>query len=76
MTYVNKRSVIAVAILLIVLDVLAVLARFHVRRKIGLGLDDWLCIPALVSLIGLVPRNQTLLQSGARHCGMFYHDCR
>ena len=49
MTYVNERSVLAVGILFIFLGVLVVLARFHVRRKkAGLGLDDWLCLPALV----------------------------
>lgn len=53
MTYVNKRSVLVVGILFIILGISAVLARFHVRRKIGLGFDDWLCIPALVSLMGL-----------------------
>lgn len=53
MTYINKRSVLAVGILFIILGIVAVFARFHVRRKIGLGLDDWLCIPALVSLIEL-----------------------
>lgn len=53
MTYINKRSILAVGILFIILGILAVLARFHVRKKIGLGFDDWLCIPALVSLTDL-----------------------
>lgn len=51
MTYINKRSVLAVGIVFVILGILAVLARFHVRRKIGLGFDDWLCIPALVLVI-------------------------
>ena len=51
MTYINKGSVLAVGILFIILGILAVIARFHVRRKIGLGFDDWLCIPALVSFM-------------------------
>ena len=50
MTYVNGGSVLAVAILFIVLSIAAVIARFSVRRqKSGLGIDDWLCLPALVS---------------------------
>ena len=50
MTYVNGGSVLAVAILFIVLGIAAVTARFSVRRhKSGLGIDDWLCLPALVS---------------------------
>ena len=50
MTYVNGGSVLAVAILFIVLGIAAVIARFSVRRqKSGLGIDDWLCLPALVS---------------------------
>ena len=49
MTYVNGGSVFAVSILFIVLGIAAVIARFHVRRgKSALGIDDWLCIPALV----------------------------
>ena len=51
MTYVNGGSVLAVAILFIVLGIAAVVARFKVRRqKSGLGIDDWLCLPALVIL--------------------------
>ena len=53
MTYINKGSVLAVGIVFIVLGISAVIARFHVRRKIGFGIDDWLCIPALVSLMNL-----------------------
>ena len=50
MTYVNGGSVLAVAVLFIVLGIAAVTARFSVRRqKSGLGIDDWLCLPALVS---------------------------
>lgn len=50
MTYVNGGSVLAIGILFIILGVLAVTARFRIRfRKAGLGLDDWLCLPALVS---------------------------
>ncbi len=49
MTYVNKNSVLAIGVLFIVLGISVVTARFHVRRrKAGYGLDDWLCIPALV----------------------------
>lgn len=49
MTYVNGGSVLAIAILFIVLGIAAVIARFCIRRKkSGLGIDDWLCLPALV----------------------------
>ena len=52
MTYVNEGSVLAVGIVLIILSVAAVGARFYVRMqmKSGLGIDDWLCMTALVSL--------------------------
>lgn len=49
MTYVNEGSVLAVAIFFIVLSIAAVVARLNIRRqKSGLGIDDWLCLPALV----------------------------
>lgn len=49
MTYVNGGSVLAVAILFITLGISAVTVRFGVRRRnSGLGIDDWLCLPALV----------------------------
>lgn len=50
MTHVNEGSVLAIGILFIILGVFAVTARFWIRlRKMGLGIDDWLCLPALVS---------------------------
>ena len=51
MTYVNEQSVLAVGIIFTILSVAVVCTRFYVRRqkKSGLGIDDWLCIPALVS---------------------------
>ena len=50
MTYVNGGSVLAVAVLFIALGIAAVIARLSVRRrKSGLGIDDWLCLLALVS---------------------------
>lgn len=50
MTYVNGKSVLAIGILSIILGTAAVSARFFLRRhrKSGLGVDDWLCVPALV----------------------------
>ena len=50
MTYVNPKSVIAIGVLFPVLGAVAVALRFAVRlrRKNGLGIDDWLCLPALV----------------------------
>lgn len=52
-TYVNPQSVMAVGILLPVLGTIAVGLRFAYRRRhrTGLGIDDWLCIPALVCSI-------------------------
>lgn len=51
MTYVSEGSVLAIGILFIVLDTVAVAARFSVRKKrdTPLDTDDWLCLPALVS---------------------------
>lgn len=50
MSYVNGKSVIAIGILFPALGAAAVTARFYVRRnrKVALGVDDWLCLPALV----------------------------
>ena len=52
MTYVNEGSVLVVGIVLIILSVAVVGARFYVRMqmKSGLGIDDWLCMTALVRL--------------------------
>lgn len=46
----SKASVISTAIALPLVDTLAVLLRFHVRRKQRQPLlaDDWLTLPALV----------------------------
>lgn len=61
MTYVNKGSVLAVGILFIILGILAVGARFYVRRKkAGYGIDDWLCLPALVRLLFSLSANHKL----------------
>ena len=51
MTYVSEGSVLAIGILFIALGTIAVAARFSVRtkRNAALGIDDWLCLPALVS---------------------------
>ena len=79
MTYVNGGSVLAIAILFIVLSITAVIARFNVRRqKSGLGIDDWLCLPALVSFQSALrkgpPRANNV--SGTRHRRGYYHDHR
>ena len=52
MTYVNEQTVLAIGVLFIVLGSSAVIARFYVRivYRMGMGIDDWLCIPALVGL--------------------------
>lgn len=43
-------NVLAVAVALAVVCVIVVGLRFHVRktRQLGLEIDDWLCLPALV----------------------------
>jgi len=48
MSYVDRKSVLAIGILYIVLAVFPVTARLLVkkRRKLGLGADDRLCLPA------------------------------
>ena len=53
MTYVNRGSALAIGIIFIILGFSAVGARFYVRRRqrMGLGADDWLCLPALVSRV-------------------------
>ena len=54
MSYVNGGSVIAIGVIFPVLGALAVAARFYIRRnnkKVTLGLDDWLCLPALVRIM-------------------------
>lgn len=79
MTYVNGGSVLAVAILFIVLGIAAVVARFKVRRqKSGLGIDDWLCLPALVISQSVLPNRHPKAEDflGARHCRGNYHDHR
>ena len=50
MSYINGGSVIAIGVLFPILGTAVVAARFYIRRsrKLQLGLDDWLCLPALV----------------------------
>ena len=50
MTYVNPGSVTAIGVLFPILGAVAVGLRFRIRRirKTELGVDDWLCLPALV----------------------------
>ena len=78
MTYVNGGSVLAVAVLFIVLCIAAVAARFTVRRKnSGLGIDDWLCLPALVLTTVLEedhPKTNDFSGAGRRRGR--YHDHR
>ncbi|KAL1983496.1 hypothetical protein VTN96DRAFT_10317 [Rasamsonia emersonii] len=70
MYYVNRGSTLAVSILFIVLSITAVAARFKVRlqKRHNLKIDDWLCLPALVSSIHLkekhLTHNQQLLVLG------------
>ena len=53
MTYVNPSSCEGIGALFIILGTLAVGARLYTRRLVGtqpFGVDDWLCLPALVFL--------------------------
>lgn len=54
MTYVNPQSVLAVGILFIILGTSAVGLRLWLRthQPLGLGIDDWLCLPAIVHAMG------------------------
>lgn len=79
MTYVNGGSVIAVAILFIVLGISAVIARFNIRRqKSGLGIDDWLCLPALVNSQSVLQKGHPKANdfSGTRHRRGHHYDHR
>ena len=51
MTYATPAAVIVVSVLFPVLGIATVFLRFYTRRtqKIGLGVDDWLILPALVT---------------------------
>ena len=52
MTYVNPTGVITCGVLFPILGAIAVALRFMSRRtrKIDLRADDWICLPALVSI--------------------------
>ena len=51
--YATSDEIYAAAIVLPVLGIVLVLLRFYARivQKAGIGIDDWLMIPALVSCI-------------------------
>lgn len=53
MTYATTQSVLATSVFFPILGALVVTLRFwyriHQRSGDGLGLDDWLCLAALVS---------------------------
>lgn len=71
MSYINGKSVIAIGVLFPALGAAAVTARFYVRRnrKISLGVDDWLCLPALACVTGCAI---TLIIGSAGHA-IGYH---
>lgn len=50
MTYANPHSVLAVGIVFLVLGVFTVTLRLSIRNKAksGIGIEDWLCLTALV----------------------------
>lgn len=54
MPYINPHSILAVGIVFPILGAFTVGARFYIRRnrKLTLGLDDWLCLPALAFVTG------------------------
>ena len=85
MSYINGGSIIAIGIVFPVLGAAAVAARFGVRHKrnTALGVDDWLCIPALVRNIIYKKRSRfgsplTHLSatSGFRNWLWCFLDCR
>lgn len=49
MTYVNPRSVGLCGALLPIVGTVVVALRFRTRyaKRIGIGADDWVCVPAL-----------------------------
>ena len=57
----NEGNVLAVAVALAVVCVVVVGFRFHVRhsRQLGLEIDDWLCLPALVGTTPRLPITST-----------------
>lgn len=58
-TYTTPTSIIVISVLFPILGVIAVSLRFYTRTKakIGLWIDDWLTLPALVRsfMVELVP---------------------
>ncbi|KAI9648374.1 hypothetical protein NHQ30_003007 [Ciborinia camelliae] len=56
MGYVNTHSVMGIGVLFVVTSVICVASRFYIRmtRKQGLGVDDWLSLPAMVSVDGSI----------------------
>ena len=53
MAHGSQGNALAVAVVLAVVSAIAVALRFHVRRERhnGYGVDDWLCLPALVNVL-------------------------
>lgn len=70
MTYVNAGSVIAIGVLFPLLGIAAVGLRFcyRTRQPVGLGLDDWLCVPALVMLTNTILLLQSFNKSSKQIC--------
>ena len=50
MAYINGASVTAIGVIFPVVDSFAVAGRFYSRisHNTNLGVDDWICVPALV----------------------------
>ncbi|KAF2237620.1 hypothetical protein EV356DRAFT_510581 [Viridothelium virens] len=66
--YVNPASVLAVGILFIILSISAVGARFAIRyKKTGFGIDDYLCLPAMVSIFDVDDYELELIVVDSRH---------
>ena len=64
MTYVNPTGVITCGVLFPILGAIAVALRFMLRlkRKNGLRADDWICLPALVSIDSVIERKFFVLR--------------
>ncbi|RJE21535.1 hypothetical protein PHISCL_06139 [Aspergillus sclerotialis] len=62
MTFFNETTIYASSIVFLILDPLFIIARFYFRwRTKSIGIDDWLCIPAMIFGAGM----QVLMIIGA-----------
>lgn len=62
-SYATPNSIIAVGAIFPILSIFAVILRFYTRyvQKAALLVDDWLTLPAMVSVIVTCPRTFALI---------------